>query len=113
VATVNFSVPADVKQAFNETFADENKSAVLTRLMRQAIEERQRAQRRAAAIDAPRNSSGFLAEVTRCVAGRGRVVAPAPSPMPAGVRLVARDTLEWVVEVEAAHPVIPLRRAPR
>jgi len=52
VATVNFSVPADVKQAFNETFADENKSAVLTRLMRQAIEERQRAQRRAAAIDA-------------------------------------------------------------
>lgn len=52
MATVNFSVPADVKQAFNETFADENKSAVLTRLMRQAIEERQRAQRRAAAIDA-------------------------------------------------------------
>ena len=68
---------------------------------------------RAAAIDAPRNSPGFLAEVTRCVAGRGRVVAPAWSPMPAGVRLVARDALEWVVEVEAAHPVIPLRRASR
>lgn len=68
---------------------------------------------RAAAIDAPRNSSGFLAEVTRCVAGRGRVVAPARSPMPAGVRLVARDSLEWVVEVEAAHPVVSLRRAPR
>lgn len=68
---------------------------------------------RAAAIDAPRNSSGFLAEVARCVAGRGRIVAPARSPMPTGVRLVARDELEWVVEVEAAHPVIPLRRAPR
>jgi hypothetical protein len=52
VATVNFSVPEDVKQAFNETFADENKSAVLTRLMREAIEERQRMRRRAAAIDA-------------------------------------------------------------
>ena len=52
VATVNFSVPEDVKQAFNATFADENKSAVLTKLMRQAIEERQRVRRRAAAIDA-------------------------------------------------------------
>ena len=52
MATVNFSVPEDVKQAFNETFADENKSAVLTKLMRQAIEERQRVRRRAAAIDA-------------------------------------------------------------
>ena len=52
MATVNFSVPEDVKQAFNETFADENKSAVLTRLMREAIEERQRMRRRAAAIDA-------------------------------------------------------------
>ena len=68
---------------------------------------------RAAAIDEPRNSSGFLTDVTRCVAGRGRVVAPARSPMPGGVRLVARDALEWVVEVEAPYPVIPLRRAPR
>ena len=68
---------------------------------------------RAAAIDVPRNTPGFLAEVIRCVAGRGRVVAPVPSPMPAGVRLVARDAIEWVVEVEAVHPVIPLRRASR
>jgi uncharacterized protein YbaR (Trm112 family) len=68
---------------------------------------------RGAAIDAPRNSSGFLADVTRCVGGRGRVVAPADSPMPGGARLVARDALEWVVEVEAAPPVIPLRRASR
>jgi hypothetical protein len=68
---------------------------------------------RAAAIDAPRTSPGFLAEVTRCVAGRGRVVAPAGTPVPTGVRLVARDSLEWVVEVEGAQPVIPLRRAPR
>jgi hypothetical protein len=52
MATVNFSVPDEVKQEFNKTFAGENKSAVLTRLMRQAIEERHRQRRRAAAIDA-------------------------------------------------------------
>ena len=51
MATVNFSVPEDVKQAFNEAFGDQNKSAVLTRLMRQAVEEQRRTQRRAAAID--------------------------------------------------------------
>lgn len=52
MATVNFSVPEDVKQEFLETFASENKSAVITRLMREAIEERKRQQKRAAAIDA-------------------------------------------------------------
>jgi hypothetical protein len=52
MATVNFSVPDDVKQAFNEAFGDQNKSAVLTRLMREAVEERQRVQRRAAAVHA-------------------------------------------------------------
>ena len=52
MATVNFSVPEDVKRAFNEAFGDRNKSAVLTRLMRQAVEELRRAQRRAAAVDA-------------------------------------------------------------
>ncbi|MGF1613400.1 MAG: hypothetical protein ACFCVA_05635 [Gammaproteobacteria bacterium] len=52
MATVNFSVPEDVKREFNEAFAGENKSAVLTRLMRQAVEERRRQQRRAAAADA-------------------------------------------------------------
>ena len=52
MATINFSVPDDVKQEFQETFADENRSAVITRLMRQAIEERRRQERRAIAIDA-------------------------------------------------------------
>lgn len=52
MATVNFSVPEDVKKAFNRTFSGENKSGVLTRLMRQAIEERRRQQRRAAAVEA-------------------------------------------------------------
>ena len=52
MATVNFSVPDDVKQAFNKAFAGENKSGVLTRLMRQAIDEHKRQRRRAVAIDA-------------------------------------------------------------
>jgi len=52
ISTVNFSVPEEVKQAFNETFANENKSAIIARLMQQAVEERQRQQRRSAAIDA-------------------------------------------------------------
>lgn len=52
MATVNFSVPEDVKREFLETFASENKSAVITRLMREAIDERKRQQKRAAAIDA-------------------------------------------------------------
>jgi metal-responsive CopG/Arc/MetJ family transcriptional regulator len=52
MATVNFSVPEDVKQAFQETFANENRSAVIARLMQQAVEDKKRQQRRAAAIDA-------------------------------------------------------------
>lgn len=52
MATVNFSVPEPVKEAFNKAFAGENKSAVLTQLMRQAVEERRRQARRAKAIDA-------------------------------------------------------------
>jgi hypothetical protein len=51
-STVNFSVPEEVKRAFNEAFAGENKSAVIAGLMERAIEERQQRLRRAAAIDA-------------------------------------------------------------
>lgn len=47
MATVNFSVPEKVKEAFNRTFKDENKNAVLARLMRQAVDERRRQKRRA------------------------------------------------------------------
>jgi hypothetical protein len=51
-STVNFSVPDEIKRAFNEAFSGQNKSAVVARLMQQAVEDRQRQQRRAAAIDA-------------------------------------------------------------
>jgi metal-responsive CopG/Arc/MetJ family transcriptional regulator len=51
MATVNFSVPADVKDAFDKAFRRQNKSAVLTDLMRQAVEERRRRQRRAKVVE--------------------------------------------------------------
>lgn len=50
MATVNFSVPEDVKRAFDETFAGRNKSAILTSLMRDAVDDAKRRQRRSQAI---------------------------------------------------------------
>ena len=44
MATVNFSVPEDVKTAFNETFKGRNKSAVIAELMREAVERVRRRQ---------------------------------------------------------------------
>lgn len=42
MATVNFSVPDDVKEAFNATFRGQNKSAIIGKLMREAVERAQR-----------------------------------------------------------------------
>lgn len=51
MATVNFSVPDDVRDAFNEAFAGRNKSAIIADLMREAVEaEYQREVREAAAL---------------------------------------------------------------
>ena len=52
MATVNFSVPDEVKEQFNRAFARENKSSVVARLMMQAVEERKLLRTRARAIDA-------------------------------------------------------------
>jgi len=52
MATINFSVPDEIKKAFQETFANENRRAIIARLMKEAVENRQRQERRAAAIDA-------------------------------------------------------------
>jgi len=50
MATVNFSVPDDVKDQFNAAFAGHNKSAIITDLMREAVERSRRKQRSHAAI---------------------------------------------------------------
>lgn len=52
MATVNFSVPDEVKDKFNRAFARENKSSIIARLMMQAVEERKLQRTRARAIDA-------------------------------------------------------------
>jgi len=65
MATVNFSVPEDVKAAFNETFNHQNKSAVITELMREAIERassRQRSQNAISSILSRRDDAPVLTE---------------------------------------------------
>ena len=52
MGTMNFSVPDRVKEEFNEYFAGENKSAILTRMIEEAINEKKKQARRAKAIDA-------------------------------------------------------------
>jgi metal-responsive CopG/Arc/MetJ family transcriptional regulator len=72
MATVNFSIPEEIKQAFQEAFANENKSAVIARLMQQAVEEKRREQRRAAAIEALLELRGQQAPVTTTAVRRAR-----------------------------------------
>ncbi len=50
MATMNFSVPDDVKEAFNIAYHGQNKNAVITDLMREAIERAERKQRSHEAI---------------------------------------------------------------
>jgi metal-responsive CopG/Arc/MetJ family transcriptional regulator len=50
MSTVNFSVPEDVKQAFNETFQGQNKSAIIADLMREAVERAERKHRHQKAV---------------------------------------------------------------
>ncbi len=51
MATVNFSVPDEVKEKFNRAFAHENKSSIIARLMMQAVEERRVQRERSRAVD--------------------------------------------------------------
>lgn len=51
MATINFSVPEDIKELFNETFVHRNKSAVIAELMLEAVEREEARRRRAKAID--------------------------------------------------------------
>ena len=65
MATVNFSVPEDVKAAFNEAFNHQNKSAIIAELMREAVERarsRQRSKDAASNILARREDAPVLTE---------------------------------------------------
>jgi hypothetical protein len=41
MATVNFSVPDEVKAEFDKAFGGQNKSSIIAELMRRAVRERQ------------------------------------------------------------------------
>ena len=46
MATVTYHVPDDIERAFDAAFRGEDKSAVIARLMRRAVEEKTRPGRR-------------------------------------------------------------------
>ena len=65
---------------------------------------------RAAALD--EGTLELLAGTVRALAPRGRLVAPAATPLPAGLGELARDARHWVAEQgAAAGPIVGLRRA--
>jgi hypothetical protein len=51
MATMNFSIPDDIKEAFNKAFEGENKSAVVAGLLRKAVEEKERKRRSANLVE--------------------------------------------------------------
>ncbi len=51
MATMNFSIPDDVKERFNQTFANSNKSAIVAKLLEEAIERAQRKARSDLAVE--------------------------------------------------------------
>lgn len=51
MSTVSFSLPDDVEQAFNATFAGQNRNAVIADLMREAVRRAQTGQQDIGAID--------------------------------------------------------------
>lgn len=51
MSNVSFSIPEDVKAAFNAAFAGRNKSAVIAALMREAVEREARARASRAAAE--------------------------------------------------------------
>lgn len=76
MATVNFSIPEDVKQAFNEVFQGQNKSAVIANLMKRAIEEQELQEKRAQAMNSLlarlKHKPEFSAEEIRAAREDGR-----------------------------------------
>ena len=66
---------------------------------------------RGAALDPDTAEPAFLRSVVKALRSRGRLVAPAATPLPLDMKELARDEKEWVAEKQGATPVVPLRRA--
>ena len=65
MATVNFSVPDDVKAEFDKVFGDQNKSAVIAELMRDAVAEAKRRKQRESHFPRADAAPGAAAVVVR------------------------------------------------
>ncbi len=64
-----------------------------------------------AAIDEAHAAPDMLDSIVRAVRMGGRIVAPAYTPVPSGVKELARDAHEWVAEVTTrASGLVELRR---
>ena len=50
MATMNFSIPDDIRESFNQTFANQNKSAIVARLLQEAVAQARRKQQSDAAF---------------------------------------------------------------
>lgn len=65
----------------------------------------------AAAVDAAHTAPDMLASIVRALGQGARLVAPVATPLPPGVRELARDAAEWVAETTTrASGLIELRR---
>lgn len=73
MATMNFSVPEDLKAAFNEAFADQNKSAVVSQLMREAIARAQAQRRSQSAADRLLARHGKAAQRSAATLAKSRI----------------------------------------
>ena len=68
---------------------------------------------RGIALDAAHASAGYLESAVTALAVKGRLVAPAATPVPKGCTELARDARDWVAEKQDEPAVVPLTRAPR
>jgi predicted Zn-dependent peptidase len=65
MSTLSFSIPDRIKEEFNKYYANENKSAVLTGFLEEAIEDKKKQEQRSKAIEAIlefRKSSPYLSD---------------------------------------------------
>ena len=83
MATMNFSIPDDVKERFNQTFANSNKSAIVAQLLEEAIDRAERKQRSDLAIK--------------------RILAIRKSNAPASTKAILRTRDEIRTAAGAAH----------
>ena len=67
---------------------------------------------RGVALDARTAGPAHVEAAVRALQPRGRLVAPAATPLPEGVRELARDAEHWVAEREGGvtSELVPLRR---